>query len=61
MITPCLPERSKHQANSQPFTPSHSNPCPMLIYERRYRLGVLAFAFGLVYCSVYSTSNYHMM
>lgn len=46
-----------NQANRQPFTPSHSNPCPMLGCAQRYRLDVLAFASGLVYCSVYSTSN----
>lgn len=45
------------QANRQPFTFSHRNPSPMLIYEQRYRLGMLALASGLVYCSVYSTSD----
>lgn len=45
------------QTNRQSFTFSHSNPSPMLICEQRYRLDVLALASGLVYCSVYSSSN----
>lgn len=46
-----------NQTNRQPFTPSHSSPCPILRCEQRYRLDVLAFASGLVYSGVYSTSG----